>query len=277
VFFAYDKKEEARRYYACRIIKLKDHRTLNKIKTEVAVMNLCSSPNLTRYFFTYYYKESLFMFVEFMDAGAMVDFVYHYMKKVPEPIVAYILREMLTGLDSLHSRRQLHRDLKSDNVLLNLQGEVKIADFGFAIQLTKEILNRKSLVGTPAWMAPELIKKEPYDEKVDIWSLGMVAIELLEGEPPFLRLKHPQAMQAIVHNEPPKPKTGSPLLSNFVDCCLRKKPAERKSTRELLGHPFITAIGKGEKERQELVKMLRAMKKHSLESVIKGLPKEAPN
>ena len=88
---------------------------------------------------------------------------------------------MLQGLESLHRRRQLHRDLKSDNVLLSMEGDVKIADFGFAIQLTKDILNRKSLVGTPAWMAPELIKKELYDEKVDIWSLGMVAIELVEG------------------------------------------------------------------------------------------------
>jgi serine/threonine protein kinase len=94
-----------------------------------------------------------------MDGGAMVDFVYYFMKKIPENMISYILREILKGLDSLHSRRQLHRDLKSDNVLLNLQGEVKIADFGFAIQLTKEILNRKSLVGTPAWMAPELVKK----------------------------------------------------------------------------------------------------------------------
>ncbi len=99
------------------------------------------------------------MFVEYMDGGAMVDFVYYYLKKVPENIIAYILKEMLQGLDSLHSRRQLHRDLKSDNVLLSMKGEVKLADFGFAIQLTKEIMNRKSLVGTPAWMAPELIKK----------------------------------------------------------------------------------------------------------------------
>lgn len=114
-----------------------------------------------------------------MDGGAMVDLVYHYRKQIPESVIAYILKEILTGLDSLHSRRQLHRDLKSDNILLSLNGDVKIADFGFAIQLTKEILNRKSLVGTPAWMAPELIQRQPYDEKVDIWSLGMVAIELV--------------------------------------------------------------------------------------------------
>lgn len=89
-----------------------------------------------------------------MDGGAMVDLVYHYLKKIPQPVIAYILREILKGLESLHSRRQLHRDLKSDNILMNLNGDVKIADFGFAIQLTKEILSRKSLVGTPAWMAP---------------------------------------------------------------------------------------------------------------------------
>lgn len=85
-------------------------------------MNLCDSKNLTKYFFTYYYRDSLFMFVEFMDAGAMVDFVYFFLRKVPENVIAYILKEMLKGLDSLHSRRQLHRDLKSDNVLLNMDG-----------------------------------------------------------------------------------------------------------------------------------------------------------
>lgn len=231
VFFAYDKAEANRKYYACRIIKLKDNRTLDKIRTEIAVMNLCNSNNLTHHFFTYYYKESLFMFVEFMDGGAMVDFVYFYLRKVPENIIAYILKNMLEGLESLHSRRQLHRDLKSDNVLMNLHGEVKIADFGFAIQLTKEILSRKSLVGTPAWMAPELIKKEPYDESVDIWSLGMVAIELVEGEPPFLRMKHHLAMQCIVNRDPPKLTKGSQDLINFVDCCLRKNPAERRKCK----------------------------------------------
>lgn len=89
-----------------------------------------------------------------MNAGALTDFVYFYLKKIPEEVIAFILKRILVGLYALHSKRQLHRDLKSDNVLLNMQGDVKIADFGFAIQLTKDRLNRKSLVGTPAWMAP---------------------------------------------------------------------------------------------------------------------------
>lgn len=89
-----------------------------------------------------------------MNAGALTDFVYFYLKKIPEEVIAFILKRILVGLYALHSKRQLHRDLKSDNVLLNMQADVKIADFGFAIQLTKDRLNRKSLVGTPAWMAP---------------------------------------------------------------------------------------------------------------------------
>lgn len=94
------------------------------------------------------------MFVEYMDAGALTDFVYEFLKKIPEEVIAYIMKQTLTGLKSLHQKRQLHRDLKSDNILINTKGDVKIADFGFAIQLTKDKLRRKSVVGTPAWMAP---------------------------------------------------------------------------------------------------------------------------
>jgi serine/threonine protein kinase len=99
------------------------------------------------------------MFIEYMDRGSLTDFVFEHIKNIPEVVIAYILQKVLIGLNDLHSRRQLHRDLKSDNILVNSKGEVKIADFGFAIQLTKERLNRKSVAGTPAWMAPELIRK----------------------------------------------------------------------------------------------------------------------
>jgi serine/threonine protein kinase len=96
-------------------------------------------------------------------------------------MIAFIMREILLGLDVLHRHKQIHRDLKSDNILVDKNGRIKVADFGFAIQLTKEQKNRKSLVGTPAWMAPELIKKEYYNELVDVWSVGVIAVELAEG------------------------------------------------------------------------------------------------
>ena len=139
-------------------------------------MKLCSSRAIVQYYETFYFKQSLFMFVEYMKGGSLTDFIYRYEKKIPENVISYIAKQILIGLRSLHKKFQLHRDLKSDNILLGDQGEVKLADFGFAIQLTKERMNRKSVVGTPAWMAPELIKKQEYDSKVDIWSLGIVII-----------------------------------------------------------------------------------------------------
>ena len=94
------------------------------------------------------------MFIEFMDGGCLTEIIYQYMKAIPENISAFIMREILLGLKKLHEHKQIHRDLKSDNILIDRKGKIKVADFGFAIQLTKEQSNRKSVVGTPAWMAP---------------------------------------------------------------------------------------------------------------------------
>lgn len=202
-------------------------------------MGLCYSNSIVDYHFTFYYKESLFMFVEFMNGGSLTDFVYHYMKKTPEDVIGYALREILIGLRALHKRRQLHRDLKSDNILTSTKGDVKIADFGYAIQLTKDRMKRKTVVGTPAWMAPELIQKMDYDEKVDIWSLGMVAIEMCEGEPPYLRMPHFRAMHCIVNKPAPQLKGWSNKLCDFVKCCLQKDPKDRWPADKLLKHAFI--------------------------------------
>lgn len=203
------------------------------------------------------------MFIEYMNIGALTDFVYKYMKKIPEEIIAYIAREILLGLQALHDKRQLHRDLKSDNILINTNGDVKIADFGFAMQLTKERLNRKSVVGTPAWMPPELIKKEDYNEKVDIWSLGIVIIELCNGEPPFLRLPHLKAMHNIVAKEPPRVQGFSLPLCHFVEKCLMKNPQERYTAFDLLNHKFIKSIGDGREAKALFASYIGKMKKNN--------------
>ena len=126
-------------------------------------MELCSSPNIVQYHFTYYYLQTLFMFIEFMDAGSLTGFIRQYKKKIPERIIAYILKGVLKGLSAIHSHHQIHRDVKSDNIMLNKNGQIKIADFGYAMQLTAEKGVAKGLAGTAAWMAPELIRKEDYD------------------------------------------------------------------------------------------------------------------
>merc|ERR1712070_845056 len=123
--------------------------------------------------------------MEFMDGGALTEMVGKQ-KKWEEPMIAYVLQKMLMALAFLHRSHRLHRDIKSDNVLVDFNGDVKLADFGFAIGLTQEQDKRRSVVGTPYWMAPELIRGLPYDDKVDVWSTGITAIEMCEGEPPLM-------------------------------------------------------------------------------------------
>ena len=194
-------------------------------------MTLCQSKNIVQYYFTYYYQDTLFMFIEYMHYGALNHFIKHYRKNIDERVIAYIIREILKGLEVLHKRRQLHRDLKSDNILINKSGEIKIGDFGYALQFTKEKTTSKELAGTPAWMAPELIRKEEYTESVDIWSLGIILVELCEGEPRYLRMKPIIAMVMIASKPPENIAGGSSDMRNFLNRCLKKDPNERASAK----------------------------------------------
>lgn len=140
--------------WAVRVMKVPEQDILHKIKIEAAVMSMCANPNIINYHSSYYYMNCLFMLIEYMDGGALTDIIYQNLKKIPERVSSFIMREILLGLKALHEHKQIHRDLKSDNILVAKDGTIKVADFGFAIQLTKEQKNRKSVVGTPAWMAP---------------------------------------------------------------------------------------------------------------------------
>lgn len=182
---------------------------LLKVQEEIALMKLCECENIVKHKETYFYDNSIFMLVDYMDWGSLTA-VIQDSRQLPVSIMAYIIREILKGLLHLHSKKQIHRDLKSDNILVNLKGEVKIADFGFAAQLTADKDSRHSVVGTPAWMAPELIRKMPYNEKVDIWSLGIIIYEMLEKEPPYLHVSPLKAMYLIASKEPPKLKKQIP-------------------------------------------------------------------
>ena len=156
----------------------------------------------------------------------------------------------------IHRRRQLHRDLKSDNILINERGELKIGDFGYALQFTKEKTTSCELAGTPAWMAPELIRKEEYTESVDIWSLGVILVELCEGEPKYLKMK-PLIAMVMIASRPPETVNGrSPELRNFLGRCIRKDPSERASAKQLLVDPFILRIGSGTREKEQFLEML---------------------
>ena len=151
----------------------------------------------------------------------------------------------------MHRQHRLHRDIKSDNLLVGFSGDVKIADFGFAAGLTEEQDKRRSVVGTPYWMAPELIRGAEYDAKVDVWSLGITALEMAEGEPPHLHEPPLRALLLITTQPAPLLREGAERWSSkfrhFLKCALHVDAAKRASSEQLLMHPFLaTACTKPE-------------------------------
>lgn len=218
---------ELQTHYAVRIMNNKKPEFLIKVQEEIALMKLCECENIVRHHETFYYDNSIFMFVDYMDRGSLTGLIQDS-RRLPLEAILYIFHQILCGLVHLHSKKQIHRDLKSDNILVSKSGDVKIADFGFAAQLTLEKDNRCSVVGTPAWMAPELIRKQPYNEKVDIWSLGIILYELYEREPPYLRVPPLKAMYLIASKEPPRLKTSVPQeVRNLYEKCVAKNPEDR--------------------------------------------------
>lgn len=210
-----------------KFIQPKDSHDFNNIKNEVGFMMQCrDEDSILKCIDSYDFKERLWVFLEMMDLGAMTELVEQKRGGINEKICAYILLKTLQGINYLHSKGIVHRDIKSDNILINRRGEIKIADFGFATQLNKQKRGTVAQVGTVCWMAPELIQlKKEYNHKVDIWSLGIFAIEIAEGEPPYLHETQARALFNIVTKDPPTiKKKVSKEFKNFVKQCLTKQP-----------------------------------------------------
>lgn len=230
--------------YEGRIIAVKEMTLTPKnermLIDETRLMSSMSNPNIVEFISAHRIGQTLWILMEYMDGGSLTNIATFC--ECQEPHIAYFAREILIALDYMHSQNKIHRDIKTDNILLSQLGRVKLADFGYAAQLTDSAETRKSIVGTPYWMAPELISALPYTFTVDIWSLGILIRELTEGEPPYVGVPPMKALYLIVSKGTPPlkdPEMRSPELIDFISLCTKYEPKDRPTAAQLLEHPFI--------------------------------------
>ncbi|CAF0987042.1 unnamed protein product [Rotaria sordida] len=231
---------------ALKVIKLEAGDDFNIIQQEILMMLQCSHPNIIAYFGSYLKRDKLWIAMELCAGGSMQD-IYHVYGPLGELQIAYILKETLKGLDYLHRNGKMHRDVKGANILLTEDGNVKLADFGVAASITATICKRKSFIGTPYWMAPEVAaveRKGGYNHLCDIWAVGITAIEFAELQPPMFDL-HPMRALFLMSKSGFKSPTLKDKMKwtitfqNFVKFALTKNPKKRPSAEKLLDHPFL--------------------------------------
>jgi len=250
VWKARRKGKNSTKFYACKIIDFaQSNDDLETILQEIVFLKDLDHPNITKFYESFIHKNTVWIVMEYINRGSGTELVdkspCQFGKKgLPENIIAIICREMLKGLDYVHKKRKIHRDIKAGNVLFNSKGEVKLADFGVSAQLDKQTKAKMTVIGTPYWMAPEVIIGSGTTTTADIWSLGITAIEFAKGVPPLVGMAPMRALMKIPNLPPPKLEGKyTKQFKDFIASCLIKDPRKRPSAEKLLKHPFIKSAG----------------------------------
>ena len=244
--------------FAVKIIDLEySEDDIDEVRKEISIMSELRSSYLTQLHESFAEGRKLYIVMEFLDGGSLRDLMDGMDTPFTEQMCAYILRQVVCGLDYLHRNGKIHRDLKCDNLLMSRTGAVKLGDFGGTGRLTETEDKRNTFVGSPFWMAPEVIKESDYDTAADIWSLGILAIELAKGHPPYAQM-HPMRVLFLIPKNPAPTLDGpfSKAFKHFVGLCLNKNSSFRPTAQELLKQPFVTlSPGLLRKRQEDLAKI----------------------
>ncbi|XP_027697769.1 serine/threonine-protein kinase 10 isoform X2 [Vombatus ursinus] len=244
------KNKETGALAAAKVIETKSEEELEDYIVEIEILATCDHPYIVKLLGAFYHDGKLWIMIEFCPGGAVDAIMLELDRGLTEPQIQVICRQMLEALAYLHSKKIIHRDLKAGNVLMTLEGDIKLADFGVSAKNLKTLQKRDSFIGTPYWMAPEVVmcetmKDTPYDYKADIWSLGITLIEMAQIEPPHHELNPMRVLLKIAKSDPPTlltPSKWSLEFRDFLKTALDKNPETRPTAAQLLEHPFVSKI-----------------------------------
>jgi serine/threonine-protein kinase 24/25/MST4 len=245
---------------------------VQELTNSLNLIKNCSSNYIVKLKCAYIRKGDLWLVMEYIDGGSVKDIKHAIKQTLNEAEISVICRQVLRGLNYMHKHKIVHCGIRARNILVSSEGQVKLTGMGVWTQLSAG-LSKTANSENSYWMSPELIKKNEYTIKSDIWALGITAIEMAEGEPPYYNI-NPLSAPLIVQDKPAHsltvPSRWSPEFKSFVEICLQKDPKYRPNTNELLAHPFIL----GSKGRELLVQLVKTKQTKELEEPIKILPEE---